>query len=289
MHSPDLRRSFGGLFTEQVRIVGLALTREAMLAGAALALICILSLVMAVRYDEELYLSPDLLQPTLMVALWLPYAVWKGDPIFGRAFLWTLPVRRQHAAAAKVLAGALLMMVAMLVTWAALGLTAVMSGGGIGVEQVRLLDTGGGLASATKLHWQTPPWAWAMPFGAALILYLASSAALLGLRHPIRWILGTIVGTTLLIVLTLSLAPDDAIEHLLQQVHDVLWSGPLGFDHVLTGGETSLSTVVDPPGKGVVLLWSGMPGIANWAVATLIWLMAALLALALAIRRHWER
>jgi hypothetical protein len=289
MHSSDLRRSFVSLFAEQVRTVALALTREAMLAGAALALICILSLMMAVRYGEELYLSPDLLQPTLMVALWLPYAVWKGDPIFGRAFLWTLPVRRQHAAAAKVLAGALWMTIAMLVTWAALALTAVMSGGSVGVEQVRLLDTGGGLATATKLHWQTPLWAWMMPFGAALILYFASSAALLGLRHPIRWIVGTIVGTTLLIVLALSLAPHDTIDRVLQRIDDALWTGRLGFDHVLTGGEARLSRIVDPPGKGVVRLWSGMPGVVNWAVATMIWLTGALLALALAIRRHWER
>src|SRR5690606_39002395 len=101
---------------EQVRVVALALRREAMLAAAALGGVCLLTAMMGLRYNEQLDLTPDILEPTLLVAMVLPFAVWKGDPVFGGAFLWTLPVRRQTAALAKVLAGALWLMAAMLVT-----------------------------------------------------------------------------------------------------------------------------------------------------------------------------
>jgi hypothetical protein len=291
MTSTDLlRRPSGTVLAEQARAVSLALVREAMLAGGALALICFLALFVALRANDRLTLLPELLHPTLPVALLLPFAVWKGDPPFGRAFLWTLPVRRQHAAAAKVLAGALWLMVAMLVTLASLAFVSLATGGWIGAHWGRLVDTGSGeIATAAKVPWTTPFWGWVMPFTSALVLYTASSAAILGLRHPVRWVIGSIVAVTLAFTMAVAIDPRGLVEHGIDRFREMLWSGSVGLDFMLNGGEASLSRTIDRPGPGSDILWSALPEAGRWATATLFWFGLALLALALAIRRHWER
>lgn len=289
MHSPDMpARPFGALLAEQVRVVALALRREAVLAGAALAAVCLLTLMMGLRYNEQLDLSPDMLQPVLLVAILAPFAVWKGDPIFGQAFLWTMPVRRQTAAVAKVLAGAFWLMAAILVALAGLALAALATGGHLGTAEMRLVETGSGMAPA-RVAWSTPFWTWLTPFAGALLLYLASSAALLGLRHPIRWFAGVVIGLTLLMFIGVGIGPDGAFEQAFERLVDPLTSGHFGLDFALTGGSVTLVYGVDRPGPGYDTVWHSLPSVGRWLGAALIWLCGVLLLLALAIRRHWER
>lgn len=288
MLSPETRhRAFGSLFAEQIRAVGLGLIREGALAAGALALICVASLALGLRYGERLDLEPVLLQPTLLVAVLLPFAVWKGDPVFGRAFLWTLPVRRHHAAAAKMLAGAVWLMVAMLVTLVSLALVALATGGSVGVEEVRSLQAGSG--GVARVAWTTPLWMWLTPFGGVLLLYFFSSAALLGLRYPIRWFAGIAVAVTLFLILAASLTPDNRVEHGVEAFREMLWSSRYGFDFVINGGEATLSRALHGAGREPRIVWSAMPEVGRWAAAMLVWFAAAMAALAIALRRHWER
>lgn len=288
MTSPDLPRlSFGALFAEQVRVVALALRREAVLAGAALAVICGLTVMMGLKYNEQLDFVPDITQPTLLVALLLPFAVWKGDPIFGGAFLWTMPVRRQTAAIAKVLAGGLWLMVAILVTTVLLGLSAATTGGAIGISQTRLV--GSSVGGAAQVAWTTPAWTWLVPFVSALLLYLASSAALLGLRHPIRWLAGVVVATFILMFVAAGVGQDGAFEQVMEAVSETLIHGRFGLDFALTAGTVTQVHEFDKPGPGSYILWSTLPEFGRWAMAALVWFGTVSLVLALAIRRHWER
>ena len=81
MISPDrLRRPFGTLLASELRVVGLALSREAALAAAGLALLCFLVAATAIRYGERLDAMPELLLAVMPVAAILPWLVWKGDP-----------------------------------------------------------------------------------------------------------------------------------------------------------------------------------------------------------------
>lgn len=287
MHSPDpLRHSFAALLGEQFRAVGLAMFREMLFAGLALAFICIFSVVMALRYTEQLNFAPELLQPALLIALLLPFAVWKGDKVFGRAFLWTLPVRRQRAAVAKVLAGGIWLMLAMLAAFVMMAAVALLTAGSFGVEEVRLV--GASVAGAARVEWTTPLWMWVMPFTAATILYLFSSALLLGVRHPVWWVFGSVIGTIMFTATIATVGPDGAFEHGIEPIRAAIWSGKAGLDFVLTGGN-ELARQVDRPGPGSDTLWSALPDMSRWAWATAAWLGLALLAMALAIRRHWER
>jgi hypothetical protein len=291
MTSPERPgRSFAALLGSQLRTTGLAIHREAALAAAALALICILTATTALRYHERFEALPEILLATLPVAVLLPWAVWRGDPAFGRAYLWTLPVRRQQAAAAKVAAGAVWVVLIVFVALVALFATAAATGGAIGLDEVRLVGpSAAGPAAAARVAWSTPAWMWLVPFGAALILYLASSAVLIGLRHPLRWLGGIAVALTLIVVLALNLGPHTPLYEGIGRFTETLVGGRWGLDFALSGGVASLSEDVDLPGPGSVDMWRALPTAGAWAGALAVWLGAALLALALALRRHWER
>jgi hypothetical protein len=294
MTSPErLGRSFATLFVSQIRTTGLAIHREAALAGAGLLLACLITVTASRRFDDRFEAFPELLLATLPVALLLPWAIWRGDPAFGRAYLWTLPVRRQQAAAAKIAAGAVWLILILVVALAALLATAKATGGNIGVAEVRLVGPfHADPATAARIPWATPAWMWLTPFGAALTFYVASSAALLGLRHPLRW-LGGAVAVTLLVILMLNMQPHNPINRGLGRFAEALVAGPWGLDFALTGGVGSLSEEIQLPRQGPrpawVDLWRGLPTAGGWLAALAVWLGAALLALALALRRHWER
>lgn len=291
MTSPDrLGRPFAALLAGEVRNVGLAVLREAALAALGLAGLCLIVATMGIRFREPLDLVPQLLLPGLLVALVLPWIAWKGDPPFGRAYLWTLPVRRQEAAVAKIAAGALWLVLALLAGLAMLAATALATGGTIGFEEVVLVGpAASGLAGATPVRWSTPLWMWLVPFGAALTLYLASSAAFLGLRHPLRFVGALALAGALLMLLAVNLGPHNALENGLTGLADAAIYGRLGLDFAVTGGVASLVSAVDTPGPGSTDLWSALPTAGRWAAALLVWFGAALIALALALRRHWER
>lgn len=291
MHSSErVRRPFGFLLASEVRTVGLALTRELFLAGVLIAGFCVLAAVTSVRYGERLDLDPEYLLPALVVALLLPWAVWKGNPPVGHAVLWTLPIRRQNAALAKVLAGALWLVVGMTAALAGLALMALATGGSLGEHEIRLVaGPSGGMAGALDVRWATPVWMWFVPFGGALLAYLVSSAALIGLHHPVRWLAGVAVAVALVMVLAVNLGPHSQASRALERIFLAGWGGRFGLDFALSGGSAALVEDVVRSGVGYVNFWSALPSFERWAAALLVWLGAALLALALALRRHWER
>ncbi|RYY47769.1 MAG: hypothetical protein EOP59_00555 [Sphingomonadales bacterium] len=288
MHSEPLPRPFGVLLAEQVRTVRLALRWEILLAAAALVVIGALIVMMGLRYQERLDLTPEILQPALIAALVLPFRVWKSDPVFEGAFLWTLPVRRQHAAMAKLIAGAAWLLAAMLALLATLAIAALATGGSFGIEETRAVASANG-ASAAQVRWTTPVWTWLVPFGAALMVYLFSSAAVLGLRYPLRWSAGLMVLGTLILFLASGIASDGAVEHIIGWFRDTVMIGRYGLDFALNAGEGALSYWVDDPGPGGHRVWTALPVAGQWAMALIVWLGIASLALAAAIRRHWER
>jgi len=291
MISPDRPKSgFGALLAAEVTIVGLAVRREALIAGIGLAGTCVLVTIMAIRDPERVNMVPEVLLPALVVAIILPWLVWKGDPPFGNAYLWTLPVRRQKAAVAKIAAGAFWLILAMLAGFAMLAAMALATGGTIGSAETLVVGPlSGGLEGATEVPWSTPLWMWAVPFGAALTVYAASSALLIGLRHPVRWVGAVAVAVALLVILAVTLGHDSALNHAIGRFLEALVVGRWGLDFLMTGGLTSLPRSIDVPGPGWRELWVALPTAGRWAAALLVWFGGALIALALALRRHWER
>jgi hypothetical protein len=104
--------------------------------------------------------------PTALIAFLYPFAVWRGEKRFGPALLWTFPVERRRLALARVFAGFvwLLAGLAFFVCW---------------------LLILGFLAKASPEHTVLR-----IPFVATIAMYLFGSAVVVGLRHPLQWIIG---------------------------------------------------------------------------------------------------
>jgi hypothetical protein len=226
---------------EQIRVVGLSL------GPAALILAVVLAIGTVMIGGEIIGGGPgfdsDETFPTTIIAFLYPFAVWRNEKRFGLAFLWTFPVDRRRLALAKVFAGLVWLMagVAFFVTWL-LGL-GFLAGASPALTVARI------------------------PFIATLAMYLFGSALVLGLRHPVRWLVGA--AGVLVLMGTLS--------DLLTQPNDGEWA--------YVPGARSFFSV----SSRVVAAWLSLPESAQSVISTLFMLGAGFAALWAAASRHRDR
>jgi len=214
-----------------------------------------------------------------IVGLLLPIGVWRGEERFGASFLWTLPVDRWRHALAKVFAGWVWLMgvVALFVLW--LLARTILSGGNILAEEtLRVLKSFSISASGTldpaavqTARWTPEPLLWLAPFTSATATYLLASALGLATRHPLRWIVGSVIG----FFIVSGIGEGNALERLF----DSLFEGPYGLDALLTAKTTSLNIEATLSTGDRVVVWRALPDVGQWATATLLWTGAGLVFL----------
>ncbi|WP_309893775.1 hypothetical protein [Archangium sp.] len=280
---------------EQIRAVGLALRLPAItatvLVGLATLHVTTLVLVSGGAFDFR----PEASMLPGVAGLLLPIGVWKGEERFGPGFLWTLPVDRRQHALAKVCAGWVWLMgaVALLVLWM-LVISFLTGGNFLAEETLHLLSsrevpTQGTLdpRALETVRWTPRPVLWLVPFTAATATYVLASALALGLRHPLRWIIGTVLGALLMGAFT-EAANVEWLATVSQPLLEPLYLGPYGFDALLTARTETLRTETTLSTGETVPIWLGLPDLGQWAVATLLWTGAGLVALWAAASRHRE-
>lgn len=273
----------GSVFLEQVRVVGRGLRREALGLGCLLLLATAIVFIVMLREGERVDFEPVGAQFTLLAGLLLPLSVWRGEKPFGGGYLWTLPVERRRHALLKLAAGGLWLLLAVTAFLLWLLVLALLTGGGIGADETRMLATGSG--AHAPVRWTTPAWEWAAPFTAALIGYLLGSALALGVEHPVRTAAALLFGFLLLLFLFEEVFPVNYLEPAVQQVMVGTW----GLDAALTGGAESLSRdVKSANGEQAFVSWSQLPSAERWASASALWTALGAAALFAALRRHRE-
>lgn len=226
---------------EQVRTVGLSL------GAAALVFAVVLASGTVMIAGEIIGGGPgfdaDETFPTPLIAFLYPFAVWRSEKRFGPAFLWTFPVDRRRLALAKVFAGFVWLMaaVAIFVTWLfVLGLFA-------GAPHARTVGR--------------------IPFIATIAMYLFGSALVLGLRHPLRWLLG-LAGVVALM---------GTLSDLLTRPNDGEWA--------YVPGASSFFSV----SSRFFTAWRSLPESAQSVISTLFLFGAGFAALWMAASRHRDR
>jgi hypothetical protein len=249
---------------EQVRIVGLGLRREALITAVVLGIVTLAIVSEIVLGAAGMRFNSDSPFTANLVSFLFPLAVWKREKRFGPAFLWTLPVDRRRLALAKVFAGWVWLMTALavFVVW---------------------LLTLSLLSDATAV--QSVLWSWLVRFPGATATYLLGSALVLGLRYPLRWLLGAVGVFLLLLTLNNALGRTENGELQIVAGLGVLrWAvyGPYGLDTLLSSSGFFSVT------EHAAAVWRKLPGLAQWATTTLIWLGAGLAALWAAASRHGE-
>ena len=226
---------------EQVRMVGLSLRREALVAAAVLAAGTVV-IVGEVALGGPGFDSTEIF-PTALIAFLFPFAVWWREKRFGPALLWTFPVERRRLALAKVFAGGVWLTVALafFVAWLlALGLLA------------------GASPARTVLR---------VPLVPTIGMYLFGSALVLGLRHPLRWLLGGV-----------------GVLFLMGKVGDAI-SRPDDSEWQYVPGARAFFAAV----QQALAAWVTLPEAAQSAITTFLWFGAGLAALWAAASRHRER
>jgi hypothetical protein len=267
---------------EQTRVVGRGLRREAAVLSAGLALITLIVFAVRLRSGEAVDFEPAETSQFALVGLLLPFAVWKGEKPFEGGYLWTLPVDRRRHALLKVLAGGLWFLLAVLLFQLWLLTLALLTGGGVGADETRMLASGAG--GYRPVRWTTPAWEWLAPFTAGAVLYALGSAFVLGVRRPVRTAVGLAVGLVILLALSEEVFPFDTFETMM----DAVAMGPFGLDAMLSGGAESLSRDVRGAGGRAFVGWTGLPSAERWAGATTLWTAGAGAALFTALFRHRE-
>jgi hypothetical protein len=287
------------VLVEQVRATGFVLRTPLLIAFAVAVLATILIVVRIMSRGLTFDLDAEPSPVYGLVGALMPMVVWARDDRFGPGFLWTLPVDRRQHALTKVLAGWIWLMggVVLSVLWL-VAITLASGGTVLPPEPLHLLvgNAPGSLvidpASLQFATWTPGAFIGAVPFTAATATYVLSSALWLGCRHPLRWVIGVVLAFVIATVVSdmagsqLGLqwadhAPERALRWVLESQY--------GVDAVLTARTASLDTGMSLPDGERISVWSALPDAAHWAIATLCWTGAGLIALWVAASRHRER
>ncbi len=277
----------------QLHAVSIALRMPARITLALLAAVSLLVGVEIVTGDEVFHFHPEHSTLPGIIGLVLPAAVWRHEDRFDAAFLWTLPVDRAQHALLKVLAGWIWLIGA--VALFVLGLLAVTLASGVTplTEETRsvLPSFSYGVtfepSAIQHVRWTPEPLLWLVPFTSATGTYLLASALALGSRYPLRWIAGSIpaVFLVLFVVSDLRNLGPNGVDRML----NALVNGPYGLDALLTARTESIQVAAALTTGDRVVVWWGLPNLGEWAIATLLWTGAGLVALAAAARHREGR
>jgi hypothetical protein len=247
------------VLVEQLRMVGLSLRPEALIVAAVLGVGTFLIGVEILKGGPGFDSRETF--PTGLIAFFLPFAVWRGVQRFGPDFLWSLPVDRRQLALARVFAGWVWLMAAVSVFALWLLTLALVARAPIAPNLARI------------------------PFTSTAAAYLLGSAVVLGLRHPLRWLIG-IAGLFFLFGGLNDLfgrtANGDGSSVAWSEAWRWAMHGPYGLRTVLS---SSGFFVADDAGASPGTL----PDLMEWAITTVIWFGGGLAALWAALLRHREQ
>lgn len=285
----------GAVLLAQIHAVGFAPRGPALAAMAVVALAALLISIESLKKGEVIAFHPEHHMLPGIVGFLLPILVWRGEDRFGAGFLWTLPVDRLRHALAKVFAGWVWLMggVVLFVLWS-LALTLLSGGNILAEEALRVLGSHSLPASRTldpaalqTIRWTPHPLLWLAPFTSATATYLLASALALGTRHPLRWIVGSLIG--FYIVSGVGEAANAVwFGAVFEPLLDSVFEGPYGLDALLTARTTLLSIEATLSTGDTVAVWRALPNVGQWAAATLLWTGAGLVTLWAAASRHRE-
>ena len=240
---------------EQIAAVSIAIRKEQWFFVGTLIAFLILAVYGALTHGQshgqgDMDFGPAAIIPMSLVALLIPFGVWRAGDRERRAYDWAMPIAQSTHTIVRMLAGWL---------WLMLGVVTYI----VFILAVEVIVIG---ASGGSLSLHVPAWIWLTPFTATTIAYLLTSIAIIGSEHPWRWIGGIVVGyLASLLVLQIVHMPD--VGRALQQI----FSGYYGLAAAIFG---DIHTINDTP------------HFERWLGATALWGALAIVGVWLAARRH---
>jgi hypothetical protein len=290
LHAGPRKRA---VLAAQLETVGIALRWPITVAGALLTLASLFAGADIFGNGEVLQFHPERSALPGLVGALFPIAVWRNEDRFGNAYLWTLPVDRFRHALIRVLAGWAWLMgvVALFVIWLlALTLTSGTTPFAEEMQPVLLSFAYGATYDASAIQsvrWMPHPLLWLVPFTSATGTYVLASALALGVKHPLRWLLGSVLGFFLFLMVVSDLIDQET--NGLDRLLNAVVNGRYGLDALLTARTETLQVAATLTNGEQAIVWRGFPDAGHWAIATLAWTGAGLVLLVAAAARHRER
>jgi len=268
------------VWMEQLRVVGLAIRREAGLAALVVALgsMAVIAIsripgLQAIFNEEmqELVVGPRESGGgvfAVLIALLLPLVVWKGERRFDDTPLWSMPVDHRRHALLKVAAGWvwLLAILGAVLVWVTF--TTLVSGGTLGVDEIRLLvldpmgASAGTPAAVESVNWTTPWWEWALPFTSASAAYLLASTLLVATARPLFWAAGLWIAGAVVV----GIGDTWDIGWILRAADFISWQ---------IGGDALFTRWVELP-TGWTEQWTLLPTANMWMASSAFWISLGL-------------
>jgi hypothetical protein len=249
----------GAIVREQIDAVSIAIRKEQWFFLGTLVVFLLLAIYSALSGHSgqhghaDLEYGPAATVPVSLIALLIPFGVWRASDRERRAYDWVMPVEQSTHTIIRMLAGWLWLMLGVVLYLVFL----------MGTEALIVLITGGSIA----LH--VPAWQWLVPFTAASIAYLLTSIPIIGSEHPWRWIGGVIIGYVVALII-LDIVHMQDLNRALQKVV----SGFYGLNAAIFGDVS-----VRPHGFS-----DADP--TRWLGATALWGVLAIVGVWLVARRH---
>lgn len=248
----------GAIVREQIDAVSVAIRKEQYFFIGTLIAFLILGVYGALTHGHgekpgqaTMEFGPGAIVPMSLVALLIPFGVWRASDRERRAYDWVMPIAQSTHTIVRMLAGWLWLMLAVVIYIAFV----------LGIEAIIVLVNGGSLTL------DVPAWTWLVPFTATTIAYLLTSIAIVGSEHPWRWIGGIIVGY-LAAMLVLDIVHMQDLNRALQHV---------------VGGYYGLTAAIF---GDLRTRYDFYPNLTRWLGATALWGALAIIGVWLAARRH---
>lgn len=248
----------GAIVREQIDAVSVAIRKEQWFFLGTLIAFLILGVYGALTHRQghssghaDMEFGASAIVPMTLVALLLPFGVWRAGDRERRIYDWAMPIAQSTHTIVRMLAGWLWLMLGVVLYIAFV----------LGIEAIVVVASGGPLS----LH--VPAFVWVVPFTATTIAYLLTSIPIIGSERPWRWIGGIIVGY-LVAMVVLEVAQLHDLKRALQQVV----GGYYGLTAAIFG---DLRTRYDID-----------PSFARWTGATALWGALSIAGVWLAARRH---
>jgi hypothetical protein len=246
---------------EQLRLSGLLLRK-----GATLMLTVYLIMIAVMVRQVHRVTATDLLRGAAapnftfrpessgiitLVAIMLPLLIWEGEDPTRRSYQWLMPLPQPIHTLIRVFAGWIWLMLA----------TLIFLGGNFALVLITERMTG----ERQAYHPGFAAWEWIVPFSAATVTYLFTSAAAVGTRRPLVWVFGFAALYTLCITLLSRLGMPQASDAL-----HALWAGSYGTRVAMAGMVSSQMGATTDQARDLT----------HWAGASALWGVcgAALLA-----------
>ena len=271
----------------QFRSVGYAHRQTTIAFLLVMLAVTLLMSIYGLQRGEGVPFIPETALLVVLFAPLLSIAVWRGEYRFRHSYLASMPVDRMRHVLVKMAAGWAWLMVSTAVYVLFMLALAVVTGGEIGVDEMRAMagDVPPGASpeevAALARRWRTPAWQWTVFLMGPTVTYLIGSAVVLASSRT-RWWLAGITIVWIFIILSDDVVMPLGAAEMFEMALLIVAEGRYGFETLVWGREGPILDLTTASGERVSI--GRDTPLEVWLLTTLLWMSIAVASVAVVVR-----